>query len=371
MRAPGAALSLALLAAAVPARAVDDGPLGVRTPGVFRDLFLDMPLADARGAGEGRLEARWWFANDWSTPTRLERGGRVVWVQQDAQTDVLQLSATLPWTRLRLGDAPWLSRWQTAAELRVLTRWGGWSDGMIEEWHQVIGSWNFEREYHPRNTVHLRLAEEGGRSLADLHGPGTTLSDLVLRTSGRLLAGAPRDDGTLPWALAVRMDLELPTGRVASLGGSGGLDAGLGVAATSAPTRWLTLHGQGALRLVSPLAHEFPLRVAPVQWGLDLGVVVRLGREVALVAENRLSSPLFRGGWSLPAAHKEPEATAYYGLFRFQNQISGGVRYREVTAFFSEDFTPGRRVSGDRGPGWFYNSNAPDFVFGISWLRGL
>ena len=366
-----AALSLALLATAAPARAVDDGPLGVRTPGVFRDLFLDMPLADARGpsgpdAGV-RLDLRWWFSNDWSVPTRLARGDDVVWVQQDAQTDALELAATVPWSRL--GAAPWLERWQTSAELRLLTRWGGWSDGMIEEWHDAIGSWNFQREYHPRNAVHLRLAEEGGRTLADLRGSGTTLSDLALRTSGRLLAGAPRDDGALPWAVALRADLELPTGWLAALGGSGGFEAGLGVAGTAAPLPWLTLHGQGAVRLVPPLARDFPLRPRTIQWGFDLAVVVRLWDRVALVAEDRLSSPLFRGGWSLPAGTKEPEATAYYALFRLQNQISGGVRVGEVTVFFSEDFTPGRRLAADPGPRWFYNSNAPDFVFGISWAR--
>ncbi len=348
---------------------MDDGPLGLRTAGIFRELFLDMPAVDARGPDGARLDVRWWFANDWSVPTRLARGDRVVWVQHDAQSDVLQLSYTLPWSRL--DSAPWLDRWWTTAELRVLTRWGGWSDGMIEEWHDVIGSWNFRREFHPRNGVNLTLAEEGGRTLADLHHPRTTLSDLALRTTGRLLTGETRDDGTLPWAIAIRADVELPTGRIGTLSGSGGLDAGLGLAATVAPARWFTLHGQSALRLVSPLPHGFPLRPSGLQWGLDLSIVVRLGSWVALLAEDRLSSPLFRGSWSLPAAQREPESTAYYALFRPYNQISGGLRIGAVTAFFSEDFTLGRRLAADPGPGWFYNSNAPDFVFGLSWVRGL
>jgi hypothetical protein len=89
---------------------------------------------------------------------------------------------------------------------------------------------------------------------------------------------------------------------------------------------------------------------------------------VALVLEDRLSSPLFEGGWSLGAV-KEPEATAYYALFLAHNQISGGVRVGELTAFFCEDFTPGRRISGDPGPNWFYNSNEPDVVLGVSWAR--
>jgi hypothetical protein len=378
----GAALSLALLAAAVPARAapadsagaaisiVDDGPLGVGTPGILRSLFLEMPLADARAAGTGRprLDVRWWFANDWSVPTRLAKGSHVVWVQQDAQTDVVQLSLSLPWSRF--GAAPWLARWRTTAELRLEERWGGWSDGMIEKWHGIIGSWNFQRELYPRDAVNVTLTEEGGRTLFDVHHPSAAVSDLVLRTQGRLLAGAPRDDGAVPWALALRADLKLPTG-LGALASSGGVDAGLGLAASGAPTRWLTLHGQGALRLISPLPHGFPLQPESVEWSLDFSAVARVSRSVALIAEDRVSSPFFRGGWSLPPGQKEPEATAYYSLFKPYNQISGGLRVREITVFFSEDFTPGRRLPTDPGPRWFYNSNAPDFVFGVAWARGL
>lgn len=361
---------LALLAYAAPAPAVSDAPLGVGTPGTFRGLFLEMPLADARGSGgDGRLDVRWWLANDWSIPTRLTKGERVVWVQQDQQTDVLQLSAALPWSRL--GSRPWLSRWQTTADLRLIEHWGGWTDGPIERWHDLIGSWNFQREFHARDRVNLTLREEGGRTLADLHHAQLALSDLSLRTQGRLLAGAPRADGELPWALALRADLKLPTGRLALLGGSGGVDAGVGLAAAFAPVPWLALHGQGAVRLVSPLPRGFPLQPETVQWGLDLSVVVRVYGQVALVVEDRLSSPLFRGGWSLSPGEKEPEATAYYGLFRRYNQISGGLRVGAFTAFFSEDFTPGKRVAGDAGPRWFYNSNSPDVVLGVSWARAL
>jgi hypothetical protein len=175
----------------------------------------------------------------------------------------------------------------------------------------------------------------------------------------------------VPWALALRADVKLPTGRLASLGGSGGVDAGLGLAGTWAATDWLTLHGLGEVRLVSPLARSFPLQPQPVQWGLDASVVVRLHGRIALVLEDRLSSPLFRGGWSLLPDEPDPQATAYYGMFKPYNQISGGVRFSEVTIFFSEDFTPGKRLPHDDGPRWFYNSNAPDIVLGVAWARRL
>jgi hypothetical protein len=358
----------ALLALALPAGglAVEDGPLGLGTPGALRGLFLEMPLADARGTGAGALDLRWWMANDWSVPTRLTRGDRAVWVQDDAQADVLQAALTLPWAGLFPG--PGFARVESTAVLRVTERWGGWTDAGIEAWHRLIGSWNFQRELYRRNVVGVTLAEEGGATLIQLHHPAPALSDLVLRTAIRLAEGAPVG-ARVPWALAARVDLKLPTG-VGPAGGSGGVDGGLGLGVAWAPTPWLTVHGLASARAVSALPQGFPMRVRPLQAGLDLSVVVRGLGPVALVVEDRVSSPLFESGWSLGAV-KEPEATAYYSLFRAYNQISGGVRIGGVTVFFSEDFTPGRRATGDPGPNWFYNSNAPDVVLGVSWARKL
>jgi hypothetical protein len=364
-------LALALvLAAAVPAAAaVPDGPLGVGTPGVFRGLFLEMPLADARPSAGVRLDLRWWLANDWSTPTRLLEGSHTLEVQQDAQSDVLQLSVAVPWARL--GAPGWLSGVRTSADLRMSERWGGWTDTPIQRWHHLIGSWNFLRDRYAPDAVHLRLSEDGGRQLARIDHAQPALSDLAIRTQATLLAGGPRADGELRWAVSARGDLKLPTGRLALLGGSGGVDAGFGLATTLAPVPWFTLHGMGALRFVSPLPHGFPLEVERVQWGLDLSAVVRPYRQVAVVLEDRLSSSLFRGGWSLPPRTRQPEATAYYTLFKPYNQISGGLRIDEVTVFFSEDFTPGGRLHGDTGPNWFYNSNSPDVVLGVAWARRI
>jgi len=365
-----ALVCLALLVHAAPALAVSDAPLGVGTPGTFRSLFLEMPLVDARGAGaKGSVDVRWWLANDWSVPTRLTRGNEVLWVQQDEQADVLQLSLTLPWSRF--GQQSWLGRVQTTAELRLIEHWGGWTDLPIERWHTLIGSWNFQREFYPRNEVNLTLSEEGGATLADLHHPQLALSDVVLRTLFRLGQGPPRPDGELPWAAALRLDLKLPTGQLALLGGSGGFDAGVGVVGALAPLTWFTLHGQLAARLVSGLPRGFPLQPEGAQWGLDLSAVLRLGGEVALVLEDRVSSPLFRGGWALAAGEKEPEATAYYSMFQAYNQISGGIRIGEITVFFCEDFTPGKRLPTDPGPRWFYNSNSPDVVLGVAFTRPL
>jgi hypothetical protein len=367
---------LLLVVAAGPARAApspqapDDGPLGVGTPGTFRMLFLEMPLEDARPAGgSGRVDVRWWLANDWSVPTYLRKGRRLVLARQDVQTDVLQLAFTVPWSRLGLGGG-FADRWQTTAELRLLEHWGGWTDGLISSWHHFLGTTDFSRPRYPEDRVHLALEEPGGRRVADLRQAGPALSDLYLRTQGTLLQGAPRA-GVVPWALALRADLKLPTGRLSSLGGSGGVDAGLGLSTTYAPVPWFTLHALGEVRFISPMARSFALQPAPVQWGADVSAVVRLWGKVAVLVEDRLSSPLFRGGWSLLPGEPDPQATTYYGMFRRYNQVSGGVRFSEVTVFFSEDFTPGGRLAGDRGPSWFYNSDAPDIVVGVAWARRL
>jgi hypothetical protein len=51
--------------------------------------------------------------------------------------------------------------------------------------------------------------------------------------------------------------------------------------------------------------------------------------------------------------------------------VSVGLRWRELTAFLSEDFTPGHRLAADKDPPWFYESNAPDVVVGVAWARGF
>jgi hypothetical protein len=363
-----AALCLALLALVSTARAASDAPLSVGTPGSFRWLFLDMPLMDARREGGlGKLDVRWWLSNDWSIPTQLVRGARTVSVQDDVQSDVLQMTATAPWARW--GVPPALSGIETTAEVRLAERWGGWTDRPIERWHGLVGAWNFQRQLYPTNAVSVQLSEDGGRTLVQLHHPQAALGDVALRTQIPLLEGPPGADGVRAFALSMRVDVKIPTGQLQFLGGSGGVDAGLGLSGSLAPTPWLTVHLLGAGRLLSPLPHQFPLQPSPIEWGFDASVVVRPHALLALILEDRVSSPLFGGGWRLAPGYSQPEATAVYGLLHIYNQVSGGVRIGDVTIFFSEDFTPGLRVTGDGGPRWFYNSNAPDVVLGLSFAR--
>jgi hypothetical protein len=366
------ALGLILLVAApagaraAEAPSVSDAPLGLETPGPLRALFLDLPLADARGPGAPALDLQLRTSNSWSVPTRLVRGGRVAVVQQDAQTETLVARAELPWSRLAGGALA--ARTSTAVEARLILHWGGFTDGGIESWHHLVGSWNFLREEHARDAVALRLGEQGRPPTAALDHARAGLGDVALRTSVRVAEGG-RARGAPAWAIALRADLKVPTGALSRFAGSGGWDAGLGLGATFAPARRWTVHGLASLRAVSRLPRSSLLQPRPLQGGLDLSIVFRPARRLALVLEDRISSPLLRAGWSLPAGTREPEATAAYALLRAHNQISGGIRWGELTIFLSEDFTLGSRADGDHGPSWFYDSSAPDVVLGVTWAR--
>jgi hypothetical protein len=359
--------SIAVACAGEAAAAPADAPLGVVTPGPLRALFLDMPLADARGPARTTLDLRWSMANSWSMPATLARGEKAVEVQLDAQIETLQLSVAIPWRRF--STSALAERLSTTFEARALAIWGGWSDGGIEAWHGFVKTTNFKRHRWPRDRVGVRLAEVFGPRLVDAHSARLSLGDVVLRSSLRL-AGASPDKAPSRWALALRLDVKLPTGSPGRLGGSGGVDGGIGAAATFLATRWLTAHALASARAVSDLPRRLALQPRRFQAGLDLSLVARLGA-ITVLLEDRISSPLFESGWRLPAAEDTPAVAGWYALFRPHNQVSVGLRWRELTVFFCEDFTPGGRLAIDDGADWFYDSNAPDVVFGMAWARSF
>ncbi|ABC80081.1 hypothetical protein [Anaeromyxobacter dehalogenans] len=370
LRAAALASLLAALAPAGAAALAPDAPLGAWTPGPLRGLSLDMPLEDARGVPSPIVDVRWVAANAWSVPTVLERGGDRVMVRLDAQTDVLQASVALPWRRAWVGAVA--ERLGTRVEARLLRTWGGWTDRPIEAWHGLVGSWNFQREAWSRDVVDVRLGRDDGRGIA-VAGPRTALGDVAVRTALRIAGDGAGGPGRL--ALALRLDVKLPTGAPSRLGGSGSPDLGLGLAATWTPARWLTGHGMASLRAVGPLPRGAALRPRPLQAGIEASLVARLGDHLALILEDRLLAPsLGSHRWTLSPEVERPQASAWYALFRAHDQISAGLRAGEVTVYFSEDFTPGTRHARDAregGQAWFYDSNAPDLALGVAWTRRL
>jgi len=333
-----------------------DRPLGVDTPGTLRQLVLDLPLEDARPGGIS-LDTRWTLANDWSVPTRLVRSGRVVVLQLDEQADRLSLDLRLPWARLA-GAGPLVDRLSTSLCWSLTEHWGGYTDRAIEAWHELGGYNSFSRPSYPRDAVALHLGEPGGATLFDLHGPALAVGDLAVRTALRLAQG---ERAAGPWALALRLDLKLPLGRPSDLGGSGGADAGLGVAGSLPLLPWLTGHAQVSGRLLSPLPGGGPLRLRPWQLGGELSLVAWRG-DWAFTLETRWLSALFERGWHVDGLARQGDALT--AVTRTQNQFTLGLRWGALTAWLSEDVTLGSRH--EVAWIWFYDTNAPDVAVGLS-----
>ncbi len=364
---PPATSLAALLWLSAASAGTSSAPLGVRTQGTLRELFLDMTLSDARAGGPAELEVRWSAANDWSASTLLARDGRLVELRTDEQADVLGISLRLPWTSL-LRDRPWAARLWTAVEARLTLHWGGWSDRPIDAWHG-LGFSSFQREGSPTGQVGLALGEPGRPPRVDLRSPLLAPGDVAVRTQILLAEGGASRRGGASWGVSARLDLKLPTGRLDRLGGSSGFDAGLGLLGTAELLPWLTLHAMAALSAWSGLP-DLPLQ--PRRWHgtFDLSLAAAAGSWVFLL-EDRVLTPAFEAGWRAvgPAGSGGLQASAAFATLRPHNQVTVGVRQGAFTLWFSEDFTPG--PSFGTGASWFYDSNAPDLTLGLAWRTEL
>jgi len=62
---------LAFLLASAAARAQSRAPLGLRTQGPLRELFLEVTGADARSLPAPELDVRYTIANTWNEPMKV------------------------------------------------------------------------------------------------------------------------------------------------------------------------------------------------------------------------------------------------------------------------------------------------------------
>ena len=331
------------------------GPLGLRTQGPLRELFLEMTGADARPLARPELDVRWSVANTWNEFMTLVRDSQRASQQLDEQADSIAVRAAMPW--------PWAPRVWTAIEWRVTEHWGGWSDRPIEAWHSLIGAFNYQRSLYPRNQIWLLYADSGGTAF-DIRSATLAIGDLTARTQIALLDA--------PVALAGRFDFKVPIGALSSAGGSGGFDAGAGLCATWEVAPWATLHGLLALSAFSQLSA--PTALQPKTWHLtaEISFEARLG-ETTLLVEDRVLSPLLAPGWSrLSTGAGNDDALLSSGLyadFRPHNQISFGLRRGRFSTWLSEDFTPGPNPHSVLR--WMWVSNAPDVALGVAFTQPL
>jgi len=351
---------LVLLLASAAAHAQSRAPLGARTQGPLRELFLDMTSADARSLAVPELDVRYTVANTWNEPMALTAGPHVSVQELDEQADSIAVRVRVPWSRA-LG--PGLARFSTALEARATMHWGGYTDRPIEAWHSFSGAFNFRRDVSPRNELHLVFSDDGGRAFALDGGPAFAVGDLVLRNQVTLAEAAD-------WGLAARLDLKLPVGSLGRAAGSGGFDAGTGLLGTIEPTSWLTLHGMVALSAFSELACTCSLQPKTWHFTFELSAAASWG-ETTFLIEDRALSPLFPAGWTRQPAHGDDGllSSGDFADFRVHNQLSFAVRRGRFTVWFSEDFTPGPNPRSTLK--WAWSSNAPDAVFGLSFTQPL
>jgi hypothetical protein len=344
------------------------GPLGVRTAGTLRDLFLDVVQWDARAVTALRLDVGWSMANDWSTPTTLTRDGALVQVRLDEQSDSLTAAIRVPWgVVLGSPEGSFARRLSSALELRGTLHWGGWSDGVIDAWHKIFAYNDFARPAFPKNEVHVELRDPLSSLPVDIQSTTFAFGDVVLRNQLLLWEGGePLREGPEARAgVSLRLDVKVPTGSLSRMGGSGGWDVGLGVEGTWQATSWLVGHAILAGSYWSGLASSIALQPRPFHGTAGLSLVAMAG-DWSFVLEDRWCTAAFQSGWTFVEVNPEwnLQSSASNAVSLSQNQITGAVRWGPLTFWFAEDFTLGS-VPG-LGPRWFFDSNAPDVAMGLT-----
>lgn len=352
------------------------GPLGLRTQGSLRELFLDVTAADARALSSPELDLRWSLANTWNEPMVLQSyEGRLGQQLLDEQADALTFRLRLPWSMVSRGPPvfgrPLGERITTALEVRLTEHWGGWSDVPIEGWHSLTGAFNFDRNQFPRSQVHLVFRDDGGTAF-DVQSARLAFGDVVLRNQVLVAeGGAPLWTGSPSrWGISVRWDLKLPTGLLSRLGGSGGFDTGAALLGSVELTSWLTAHALVSESFFSPLAA--PTLLQPRTWhsGFDASLECALGA-TTLILEDRVLSSLFGAGWSRLPRNGDNGllSSGLFADFRAHNQVTLALRRGPFSLWFSEDFTPGANAHSTFQYVW--ESNAPDVVIGLSYVAHL
>ncbi len=207
---PERRLAPALVAGLLLAPAVGAGPLPTRNENPLLAPFGVPNVLPARLPTAGSDEAG--LTLNWSNSITVETAGdasfhmdaeaqewRLDWIH--AFTDRVAVRAELPWRRLG----------------------GGSLDSAIEQWHDLWGLPNGDRDKVPQDDLRIEYGE-GSRTLLQVANDTSGLGDIPLSVGYQLAADDQR-------AVAAWLTLKAPTGQASDLSGSGALDVALSVAA--------------------------------------------------------------------------------------------------------------------------------------------
>lgn len=208
---------LLLLPTAALAAAAD--PLRVRNLAPASFLYgLPAPQGRALAAGERQLTLHVEHANNF---TARRTGALDVYL--DGSTTVASLAY-----RQGLGE-----RWEWGLEVPHVHHGGGFTDGFIDDFHDLFGFPDGGRDAAPRHRLDYRISAAGA-PLVDIGSRQRGIGDVRLWGGYRLAVGGDRD-------AAVRALVKLPSGDVDDLTGSGAADAALWV--ELADRAWLAALG--------------------------------------------------------------------------------------------------------------------------------
>ena len=111
--------------------------------------------------------------------------------------------------------------WAGSVELVALRHSGGVLDGFIDQWHDWFGLPDGGRDAAPRDRLRMVWDVDGEQRLL-LQDAHSGLGDVRVGVARQLHRSPQRD-------LALRLDVEVPTGRSSRLAGSGGIDVAMGL----------------------------------------------------------------------------------------------------------------------------------------------
>ena len=276
----------------------------------------------------------------------------------------------MPWgVVLGSPDGSFLHRLATALEIRGTLHWGGWSDGVIDAWHQVFAYNDFARPAFPSNEIHLALHPPFRSTPVQIDQATFAFGDVVLRNQLLLWQGGDplRDGPDARAGVSLRLDLKIPTGSLPRMGGSGGWDVGLGLLGTWQATSWLVGHAIVSGSLL--VAHARGSAAAAARLAGQRRALARgpAGRLVDRPGGPLVRAPPFQYGWGFvevnPEWNLQSSATTAVTLSAEPDHRRGALGAAHLLVpggLHRRDTCPGL------GPSWFYDSNAPDVAMGLT-----
>jgi hypothetical protein len=223
---------LAILGTGGAARGVEIHPFYAGHFSPLVQTFGIPPAEDGEIAARGTALAR--LVLDVANSYQGDAGPR-----QSAGMDGETLRTTLA---LRYG---FTSRFEGGVDIPFVRHSGGFLDGFIESFHDVIGKPKNDGAGNPRDRLNYNYRRDGVTTV-DLRNDTTAFGDVSLSAAWRL--SSPKEAGR---SVALRAMLKLPTGKERAMAGSGGTEGSLQLALRDPKTfhpRNVTLFGAaGAL----------------------------------------------------------------------------------------------------------------------------